>query len=554
MKTKTSIVLILLLVVIPTTLAIPLQQEPDQVSLWGSESAFLLGVNYPWLGYGHDFGDTAWGHDGVSASTSSTIIEADFAAMKTQGVHVVRWFIFGDGRAAPEFDESGMVTGFDEYFFADFDRAIEIAAQNNIYLIPVLWDFHLADAETEENGVKLGGRVSVIADKQVKQSFIDNALLPLLERYGQNPTIIAWDIMNEPEGAINLPGANWVAEAVPPNQMQDFVNEIGAAIRAHTTQLVTLGSASRAWLPLWQDSNLDFYQFHYYDHMEEQYPLDFAASALNLDKPVILGEFPTANTQWSMTDYLDIIARNGYAGALAWSFRTRDKDPASAFPNAATEFTAWSETHSDIVTITFPEEIAPPLPIYYSFEDGDMGWFAQDYTTSQACSEVRVSDIAYDGQSSLEMVLNLRGGDEHFGQGEALVSTEFYPPEGVTVPIDLEGHTITIWVYAPENASSGDNILGPAGDPDNPNGFQIFVKDTAFRNEYGVWKNVVEGEWNRVTLSVSAQVPEDGLSRGYMDTGFDPTQIIVIGLKIGTGRGSTAWYEGSIYIDGVGWD
>src|SRR5262245_50835129 len=28
-------------------------------------SSFLVGVNYPWIAYGHDFGENAWGHDGV---------------------------------------------------------------------------------------------------------------------------------------------------------------------------------------------------------------------------------------------------------------------------------------------------------------------------------------------------------------------------------------------------------------------------------------------------------------------------------------------------------
>ena len=82
----------------------------DRIQLWENGYWYILGVNYPWLNYGHDFGATAWGHDGVSTDTSSKQVDSDFAYLKSQGVHVVRWFLFGDCRAAPEFDANGKVT------------------------------------------------------------------------------------------------------------------------------------------------------------------------------------------------------------------------------------------------------------------------------------------------------------------------------------------------------------------------------------------------------------------------------------------------------------
>ena len=45
---------------------------------------FLFGANYPWHSYGNDFGENAWGHNGVSSAR--TEVEADFEAMSAMGV------------------------------------------------------------------------------------------------------------------------------------------------------------------------------------------------------------------------------------------------------------------------------------------------------------------------------------------------------------------------------------------------------------------------------------------------------------------------------------
>jgi hypothetical protein len=136
----------------------------DRIQLWQNGYWYLLGVNYPWLHYGHDFGVTAWGHDGVSFSKSKGIVEADFAYLQSQGVHVVRWFLFGDGRGSPEFGADGAAVGFDEYFYPDLDATLDIAQKHSIYLILVLLDYQLAEKAEDVNGVQIGGRSQIITD------------------------------------------------------------------------------------------------------------------------------------------------------------------------------------------------------------------------------------------------------------------------------------------------------------------------------------------------------------------------------------------------------
>lgn len=327
----------------------PTPAPTNRIKLWDDGYWYLLGVNYPWLNYGHDFGTTAWGHDGVSAGTSSKQIDTDFAYLKSQGVHVVRWFLLGDCRAAPEFDADGKVSGFDEYFYPDLDAALAIARKHDIYLILVLLDFHLADKAKEVSGVQLGGRSEVITDPATRQSFLDNALRPLLARYGKNRNIIAWEVMNEPEGAMTIPAGKWVGESVSPAAMQSFVKDVVGYIHTCSSQHATLGSASRRWLHHWTNSKLDFYQYHYYDKMESQYPLDCPYRNLKLDRPCIVGEFPTKNTERTATEYLDTILDSGYAGALGWSYRA--EDDASDYKGIAGEFLAWSKAHERPVRI-----------------------------------------------------------------------------------------------------------------------------------------------------------------------------------------------------------
>lgn len=289
-------------------------------------------------------GDEAW-----LDFEDPSIAEEDFEEPASYGIRVVRWFLFADGRAAPEFDNNGMVVGFDDFFYNDMDAALEAAQKHDIYLIPVLFDFRLCDTAVMEDGVQLGGHADLITDPEKTQSFIDNALEPMLSRYGAHPNILAWEVMNEPEWAMLIDEGEEVEveQPVPAEAMQDFVRTIVQHIKETSAQLVTLGGASRKWLGLWTDVGLDFYQYHYYDKFEEETPFDIpyweVADEFELDKPCILGEFPTNGSNISVQEYLEKAWLNGLAGTLGWSFRLDDSD--SHFLSAP--FSEWRQTHSD---------------------------------------------------------------------------------------------------------------------------------------------------------------------------------------------------------------
>ena len=90
---------------------------------------------------------------------------------------------------------------------------------------------------------------------------------------------------------------------------------------------------------------------------------------------------------------------------------------------------------------------------------------------------------------------------------------------------------------------------------DASNGVQVLRHGPAVgRSEYGAWLNLSVGNDGKVDTSNADCPVNNRLQTGYMDDGFDPTSIIVVGVKIGAGgrfkRRPTA---GTVYVDGVIW-
>ena len=76
--------------------------------------------------------------------------------------------------------------------------------------------------------------------------------------------------------------------------------------------------------------------------------LAMRAEWLRLDRPVVVGEFPAANsTVAGLRDYLNIWYTNGYAGAWAWSFRA---GTTWGSPDAEV-LRSWAEAHRPMIDI-----------------------------------------------------------------------------------------------------------------------------------------------------------------------------------------------------------
>src|ERR1019366_9000111 len=197
---------------------------------WNGGNFYLYGINYPWLTFGTDFGSGGFGH-----LANPNQVKADMATFASVGGHVLRWWVWVDGRYDPLFDGSGKVTGFDPLFFSDLDTALQYAANNHIYLDLTLFDTSVLDAAQSVSGVQEGGHQALVTDPTVQQSSLDNALKPLLQQVAASSYkdyVLAYDIMNEPERL--LPGG-WgpPADFVTVSQMQTLVKNSASYIHTY---------------------------------------------------------------------------------------------------------------------------------------------------------------------------------------------------------------------------------------------------------------------------------------------------------------------------------
>ena len=287
--------------------------------------SFVRGANLPWLRYGGDFGANGWSPEGgLAARGVPREIRTDLDRLRSGGTTWVRWFVLCDGRAGIRFDAAGCPLGLDDYLLRDLDAALAFAASLDLKLVLTLFDFHWFGRARIINGVQTGGRRTVIASVRRQQALLSRVLEPLFEHVGRHPAIAAWDVMNEPEWATLGVGTFDPRRAVRRSVMRRFLGDVTALAHARTHHPVTIGSAGARWLALVRGLGLDFYQVHWYEHMERQSPLNRPVSTLGVDRPVMLGEFPTRGSRYTPTEIVEVAIEAGYAGGWFWSVQAED--------------------------------------------------------------------------------------------------------------------------------------------------------------------------------------------------------------------------------------
>jgi hypothetical protein len=204
----------------------------------------------------------------------------------------------------------GNCTGMDPTFLTNMDDVIRLAQNNGMYLYLTL----------------NGGDIDWVNNNTRRDSYINNAVKPLISRYRGNPIIFAIDIMNEIESVIAGNTGNWTTSGATWTQARDSIRAHRDAIKSvDAGRLVTCSSGWHDWnnMPQFRGLGLDFYDYHHYSDT----PNLPTAASLGMDKPILIGEYGQSSTSWNDTiqsnaarGFLDQARSKGYAGALIWNY------------------------------------------------------------------------------------------------------------------------------------------------------------------------------------------------------------------------------------------
>ncbi len=312
---------------VPSPLS-PVRAQADRLS-WNGAKWYLHGANVPWYRWGCDFGCNAINGKTGGVSTDLAALATAFAQMKQAGMHVARWWVFPGVPAQILRDSSGMPTGLDPAIYRDFDAAVQLAEQYDLY-----YDFVLFSAPTDIP-------ISWQTDPVQRAKLID-ALSPLFARYADNPRVFSWEPYNEPENDI------WKYR-IAQQPVIDTGTAIAQSVHAHApTTYVTMGSFQAEGMKLWINAGLDYYSPHWYDYMRGDNAMlcrtyeDYAA--WGIDKPIVIGEFYTATNgepPFTSAYRYDYWYTKYYAGAWAWSlFPAQTADQMAIDVSAAGTFAA----------------------------------------------------------------------------------------------------------------------------------------------------------------------------------------------------------------------
>lgn len=105
--------------------------------------------------------------------------------------------------------------------------------------------------------------------------------------------------------------------------MRELIGALVARARGLVAQPITVGLARAKWVSLVEGLDVDFYQAHWYDHVEAG-RLPRPVADLGLDRPIVLGEFPTAGSAYTADALVAHAAAAGYAGTWPWSILAED--------------------------------------------------------------------------------------------------------------------------------------------------------------------------------------------------------------------------------------
>jgi len=298
----------------------------------GGDTIWINGVNTPWI---------IWNEFG---STNFDYFEWDLemCKLKNNGINAVRVWISCSGEVGFNISNEGYVSGVTQKYWDDLDDLFEIAQNRGIYVMATLMSF---DHFKNTYSTYQKWRNWLQSDDNI-DSYINNFLIPFVERYNDNPYLWSIDLMNEPD---------WVFEQAACGQiswerLQTYFAKAAAAIHENSDVLVTVNicmikymsdmetvdgaqgnklsdSALMAMAGGNENARIDFYSPHHYPWMESIWGNPFYITpeqyGFETSKPIVIAESPAkgSNPEDGKTAAMDYenAYLNGWQGVMAWT-------------------------------------------------------------------------------------------------------------------------------------------------------------------------------------------------------------------------------------------
>lgn len=297
----------------------------------GTVCKFSSGLNIAWVSFANDVPNP-------QISTFQTIFKNTHDA----GGRVIRWWFHTNGTVTPGYNADGTVKMLQQSHVDGVKAILAAAHAAGVAINISLWSFDMA----QDNAMgAAANNKNLMTQDNIRQSYADNYLTPLVTALKGTPGLYSYEIFNEPEG---MSTTGWATQwKIDISYIQKAVNQWAAAIHAaDPTVPVTNGSQTMDYRTKYTDSaliaaggkptgTLDFYQVHFYQQNGQANNV-FANPRSHWglsDKKLVIGEFSIDGTSpASGNDSYTYLFNNGYDGAWAWAYTADNKWPSMKQP------------------------------------------------------------------------------------------------------------------------------------------------------------------------------------------------------------------------------
>lgn len=324
---------------------------------------FMNGVNTPWDNW-NDFG----------GNYDHNFWDTEFQKIRQAGGNSSRIWITCNGDVGINISESGFVSSATDKHWEDLDDMFALAAKHQVYIMATLMSFD----HTKNTYKKYESWRKMFADTANVSSYVNNYVIPFINRYKDNPYLWCIDICNEPDWMHD----NKECGNIPWERLQYFAARIAAAVHENSPVLVTLGSAGVKWNGtcsnclgnFYSDQNLqsqynspkaflDFYSPHFYgwnvryfgNFALDKSPADFGIN----DRPCMIGENPARgifrqdstgrnNLEVPITEAYIRTYQKGWKGLMVWTSNGVDRN--GTITDCGPGLTAFQKQYPELVS------------------------------------------------------------------------------------------------------------------------------------------------------------------------------------------------------------